>query len=85
MGMMEKLSVDVPVDLIATMRAQVASGRYASESEAVTAALSAAAEEELEVEAWLRGPVADAYDAVDRGDSVLMTSEEVRAALRKRG
>ena len=84
MGMMEKLSVDVPVELIATVRAQVASGRYASESEAVTAALSAATEDEDEIEAWLRGPVADAYDAVERGESVLMTSEEVRAALRRR-
>lgn len=84
MGVMEKLSVDIPADLLATVRAQVAAGRYASESEAITAALWAATADDDDLDAWLRGPVADAYDAVERGDTVLMTSEEVRAALRRR-
>ncbi|MES2338805.1 MAG: type II toxin-antitoxin system ParD family antitoxin [Pseudomonadota bacterium] len=78
---MEKLSVEVPADLAASVRARVQSGQYASESEAVTAALSAAEDDAQGIETWLRGPVAEAYDAVERCESVLMTSDEVRARL----
>jgi antitoxin ParD1/3/4 len=67
------------------VRARVASGRYASESEVIREGLRALADQERAVEAWLRGPVADAYDAVDDGSAELLTIEEVRASLDRDG
>lgn len=79
---LERISVEVPVGLARSMRARVAAGRFASEDEAVASALEAAEEEEYAVERWLRGPVAEAYDAVEDGSAVLYSPEEVRARLR---
>lgn len=77
----ERVSVEVPSAVAAAMRARVAAGRFASESEAVAAALEAAEEQERDMDAWLRGPVADAFDSVEDGTAVLFTPEEARARL----
>ena len=50
----ERISVEVPAALAAAMRARVMAGRFASESEAVTAALAEAEERERDLDAWLR-------------------------------
>ncbi len=77
----EIMSVEVPVELARAVRARVAAGRFASESDAVTAALESAEREERDGDAWLRGPVAEAFDAVDDGTARLFTPEEARARL----
>lgn len=76
-----QMSVTLPHAMADAVRARVASGAYASESEVVREGLRALAEQERAVEAWLHGPVAAAFDAVDAGTADLMTAEEVRASL----
>ena len=76
-----QMSVTLPHVMADAVRARVASGRYASESEVIREGLRALAEQERAVEAWLRGPVAEAYDAVDDGSAELLTAEELRASL----
>lgn len=82
MPSVERISVEIPATLAAAMRARVAAGRFASESEAVASALEAAEDEEGAAERWLRGPVSEAFDAVDDGSAILYSPEEVRARLR---
>lgn len=81
MGMMEKLSVEVPADIAEAMRARVRSGRYASESEAVAAALAAFDDEDDDLDAWLRSEVVPAVDEIRSGTATLLTSDEVRDRL----
>ena len=76
-----QMSVTLPNAMADAVRARVAAGRYASESEVIREGLRALAEQERAVEAWLRGPVAEAYDAVEDGSAELMTIEEVRASF----
>ena len=76
-----QMSVTLPHAMADAVRARVAAGRYASESEVIREGLRALAEQERAVEAWLHGPVAAAYDAVMDGSAELLTPEEVRAGL----
>lgn len=84
MSAVERISVEVPVTIARAMRARVAAGRFASESEAVASALETVEKQERDLEGWLRGPVADAFDAVENDTATLFTAEEARARLRRR-
>lgn len=77
----EQLSVTLPQELAAQVRARVASGAYADESEVVREGLRELLERDLAVEEWLRSDVAAAYDGL-RDDPLLVRSvAEVRATL----
>lgn len=78
---MSRLSISLSEDMIDAVRARVSSGRYADESEVVVEGLRALAEQEQTVETWLRGPVADACDAMDRGEGAFLSADELRASL----
>lgn len=77
----KQLSVTLPNDMAAQVRARVASGEYASESEVVRDGLRALLARDRAVESWLRGDVAQAYDAMKADPERGRAPADVRAAL----
>lgn len=57
------LSVTLPVDMADMVKAKVASGEYATESEVIRDGLRTLAARDLAIERWLKEDVAAAYDA----------------------
>lgn len=76
-----QLSVTLPDDLAAQVRARVASGQYASESDVVVEALRALEDREQTLEQWLRTEVVAAYDALAADPSRGLSLDEVRSSL----
>jgi putative addiction module CopG family antidote len=63
------------------VKAKVASGEYASESEVIRDGLRALQERDRAVEQWLRQDVATAYDAMMADPSRGRSLADVRASL----
>jgi len=63
------------------VRAKVASGEYASESEVIRDGLRALQLHERALETFLREQVAPAYDAIKADPSRAVSGEKVRASL----
>lgn len=79
-----QLSVTLPNDMADDVRAKVASGEYASESEVIRDGLRALRARDRAVEQWLRaevGPALDAYRA-DPGSGI--TLDDMRDDLTQR-
>ena len=76
-----QLQVTLPDDLADQVRAKVASGQYASESDVVIEALRTLEDREQCVEQWLRTDVAAAYDALAADPSRGLSLDQVRASL----
>ncbi len=81
----EGFVVDVRSKLASVVRYQVSSGRFDSLSDAVTAGLEAVTDAAPELEAWIAGPLAAAYDAVGAGKATFYSPDEVTARLGIRG
>lgn len=77
----KQMSVTLPTEMAADVRAKVESGEYASESEVIRDGLRALAARERAVEDWLSGPVAEIYDAMKAEPSRGRSASDVRAAL----
>ena len=77
----QQLSITVPHEMAQLIRAKVASGEYASESEVVRDGLRALMARDRAVESWLLGEVAPAYDALQADPSRGRSADDVRAAL----
>lgn len=76
-----QLSVTLPNEMAAQLRARVASGEYASESEVIREGLRALQERDKAVEHWLRTEVASIYDKMKTDPSRALSVDEVRASL----
>ena len=76
-----QLSVTLPNDMADRVKAKVASGEYASESEVIRDGLRALQERDRAVEQWLRHDVANAYDAMKADPSRGRAPADIRAAL----
>jgi len=76
-----QLSVTLPDDIVDQVRAKVASGRYASESDVVIEALRTLEDRDRDLEHWLRTEVVAAYDALAADPSRGLSLDEVRAGL----
>ena len=76
-----QLSVTLPNDMADRVRAKVASGEYASESEVIRDGLRALQERDRAVEQWLRQDVAIAHDAIKADPSRGRSLADVRASL----
>ena len=59
----QSLSIMLPIDIAEMVKAKIASGEYATESEVVRNGLRTLAARDAAVERWLRDEVAAAYDA----------------------
>ncbi|TRO85628.1 ribbon-helix-helix protein, CopG family [Glycocaulis profundi] len=77
----KQLSVTLPKDMAAQVRARVASGEYASESEVIRDGLRSLLARDKAVEAWLREDVTRAYDAMKSDPSRGRSVSDVRATL----
>lgn len=77
----QQLSVTLPKDMAAQVRARVASGEYASESEVIRDGLRALQARDRALENWLRTEAAAAYDALVDDPSLGYTMDQVRAGL----
>ncbi len=84
MAAAEKRTFSLPQEQAGYIDALVESGAYASGSEVVRAGLRALQERDAAVEAWLRGEVAAAYDAMERNPGRAVAAEDVFAAVRAR-
>jgi len=80
----QQFSVTLPNEMAALVRAKVASGEYASESEVIRDGLRALNARERAVDDWLRQQALPSYDAYRADSSRGIPLEEVRATIGKR-
>jgi antitoxin ParD1/3/4 len=80
----QQFSVTLPNEMAALVRAKVASGEYASESEVIREGLRALNARERAMDDWLRQKALPAYAAYRADPSQGMSLDEVRALIGKR-
>jgi antitoxin ParD1/3/4 len=80
----QQFSVTLPNEMAATVRAKVASGEYASESEVIREGLRALNARERALNDWLTQQALPSYDAYRADPSKGISLEEVRATVGKR-
>ncbi|MGL4728292.1 MAG: type II toxin-antitoxin system ParD family antitoxin [Bosea sp. (in: a-proteobacteria)] len=76
-----QMSITLPLEMAQTIKAKVASGAYASESEVVRDGLRALQERDRVIEHWLREDVAAAYDAHKLNPTSANSLTDVQARL----
>ena len=77
----QQLSITLPHEMADAVRAKVASGEYATESEVIRDGLRALLARDQAIERWLRDEVAAAYDALKAEPSRAVSAAQVRARL----
>ncbi|KND58562.1 KluA regulatory protein [Candidatus Burkholderia verschuerenii] len=80
----QQMSITLPNEMADLVRAKVASGEYASESEVIRDGLRSLAARDRAVESWLMHQVLPAADALEADPRRGLSVEEVRAQLRRR-
>ena len=76
-----QFSITLPNEMADVVKAKVASGEYATESEVIRDGLRALIARDRAVENWLHDEVGPAYDALKAEPSRAVTAEKVRARL----
>ena len=77
----QQFSITLPNDMADAVRAKVAAGEYATESEVIRDGLRVLMARDRAVEDWLRGEVVAAYDALKAEPARAVSIERVRARL----
>lgn len=77
----KQLSVTLPTEMAADVKAKVESGEYASESEVVREGLRALRARDRAMEQWLQQDVVASYDALKAAPKRARSPAQVRAAL----
>lgn len=77
----QQISVTLPIEMAAQIKARVASGEYASESEVIRDGLRALHAREKAVEDWLRSDIAPVYDAMKADPARARSLDDVKASL----
>jgi antitoxin ParD1/3/4 len=77
----QQFSVTLPNEMADQIKAKVASGEYASESEVIRDGLRALHARDRAMEEWLRTEVVASYDAMKLDPSRGRTVSDVRSAL----
>ncbi len=80
----QQFSVTLPNEMAAEVRARVASGEYASESEVIRDGLRALQARERAVDYWLRNEALPAYDAYEADPEQGVSLDELRAGIARR-
>jgi len=78
----QAISVTLPHEMAAMVKAKVASGEYATESEVIRDGLRTLQARDAALENWLRGEVAKSYDEFAADPSIGIPAGEVMARLR---
>jgi antitoxin ParD1/3/4 len=76
-----QLSITLPNEMAELIRAKVATGEYATESEVIRDGLRTLLARDRAVEGWLREQVAPAYDALKADPSRAVSVDDVRSRL----
>ncbi len=77
----QQLSVTLPKEMAARVKAKVESGEYASESEVIREGLRALQARDRAIEDWLRRDVLPIYDTMKRDAGRGRSADQIRAAL----
>ena len=77
----QQLSITLPNEMADLIRAKVATGEYATESEVIRDGLRALLARDRAVEGWLREQVAPAYDSLKTDPSRAVSVDDVRSRL----
>ena len=77
----QQFSITLPNEMAAAVKAKVAAGEYATESEVIRDGLRVLLARDRAVEDWLRGDVAAAGDALKSDPSQALSLDQVKARL----
>lgn len=77
----QQFSITLPNEMADAVRAKVAAGEYATESEVIRDGLRALLARDRAVEDWLRGDVAVAYDDLKADPARAVGVDRVKARL----
>ena len=77
----QQFSITLPNQMADSVKAKVAAGEYATESEVIRDGLRALMARDRALENWLTGQVAPAYDALKADPSRALSIDQVRARL----
>jgi antitoxin ParD1/3/4 len=77
----QQLSITLPNEMAELVRAKVAAGEYATESEVIRDGLRTLLVRDRAIEDWLRETVAPAYDALKANPARGVSASHVRSAL----
>lgn len=80
----QSLSITLPTDMAQMIKAKVASGEYATESEVIRDGLRTLQARDAAVEHWLRTEVATTYDAHMKDPSRAIPADQVMAGMERR-
>jgi len=78
----QAISVTLPHDMAAMVKAKVASGEYATESEVIRDGLRTLLARDAALDNWLRDEVAKSYDELADDPTIGIPSSEIMARLR---
>ena len=76
------ISITLPHDMASMVKAKVASGEYASESEVIRDGLRTLQARDAAMEKWLLGEVAKSYDEYMADPSIGIPADKVMARVR---
>ncbi len=82
MRMTKAISITLPHDMAEMVKAKVASGEYATESEVIRDGLRALRARDAAVENWLRDEVAKTYDTHEAHPEAAIPAQEIMPRLR---
>ena len=77
----QQFSITLPNEMADAVKAKVAAGEYATESEVIRDGLRTLLARDLVIESWLREQVAPAYDSLKADPSRAISAGDVRASL----
>jgi len=77
----QQFSITLPNEMAEIVRAKVAAGEYATESEVIRDGLRTLVARDRAMEDWLRKQVAPSYDALKANPSRAVSLEQMRATL----
>jgi len=77
----QQMSVTMPSSMAAIVKAKVAAGEYASESEVIRDGVRALLARDRAIEHWLQHVVCPAYDALQAAPENVRTLAQVRARI----
>ena len=77
----QQFSITLPNEMADAVKAKVAGGEYATESEVIREGLRSLMERDRAIDQWLRTEVVAAYDELKTDPSKALTPDQVRTAL----
>jgi antitoxin ParD1/3/4 len=78
----QPISITLPHDMAAMVKARVASGEYATESEVIRDGLRTLLARDAAIESWLRGEIAKSYDEFAANPTARIPASDLMARLR---